>query len=103
MLVPIAQDYRRLVENRLYPNSSLIGDPLSVSTKYAVKNLFNTLFSSEQSLEIHRKKMKSLSSFNSKKIFETIGGYASSYFSEKDVRIYNIYIYIIILTIPQVC
>lgn len=85
MLAPIGSDFRRLVENRIYPNSSLIGDPLSVSTKYSVKSLLDNLISSEQSLEIHRKKMKNLISFNSKKIFELIGGYASSYFNEKDV------------------
>lgn len=85
MLAPISVEFRKLIENRVYPNSSLVGDPLSASTKYAVKNLLNTIINTEQNLEIHRRKMKSLLSFNSKKIFEQIGGYASNYISEKDV------------------
>ena len=87
MLAPISLEFRRLVENRIYPNSTLVGDPLSTSTKFAVKSLFNNLINAEQSLELQRKKMKNLITFNTKKIFELIGGYASHYFSEKDVRI----------------
>ena len=85
MLAPFSQEYRKLVEDRIYPNSTLVGDPLSVSTKFSVKNLLQNLIQSEQTLEAHRNKMKNLLSFNSKKIFELIGGYASSYFSERDV------------------
>lgn len=88
MLAPVSPEYRRLVENRVYPNSSLIGDPLSSSTKFSVKNLLNNIISSEQVLEDHRRKMKSLLSFNSKAMFEKIGGYASNYFSEKDFILY---------------
>lgn len=90
MLTSISLEFRRLVENRVYPNSSLVGDPLSTSTKFALKNLFLTLIESEQNLELTRKKMKNLISFNSKKIFELIGGYASHYFSERDVRLIKI-------------
>lgn len=88
MLAPLSPEYRKLVENRIYPNSSLVGDPLSVSTKFGVKNLFTNLISAEQNLEASRIKMKNMLSFNSKKIFELIGGYASNYFSERDVSIY---------------
>ena len=93
MLAPVSVEYRKLVEDRIYPNSTLVGDPLSVSTKYAVKNLFSNLLSAEQALESYRIKMKNMLSFNAKKIFECIGGYASNYFSERDVRkiIFNIY------------
>jgi Ca2+-binding EF-hand superfamily protein len=85
MLAPFSQEYRKLVEDRIYPNSTLVGDPLSVSTKFSMKNLLQNLIQSEQTLESHRSKMKNMLSFNSKKIFELIGGYASSYFSERDV------------------
>lgn len=85
MVAPVSQEYRKLVEDRIYPNSSLVGDPLSVSTKFSVKNLFANLLSAEQTLETSRIKMKNMLSFNSKKIFEQIGGYASNYFSERDV------------------
>lgn len=85
MLAPLSPEYRKLVEDRIYPNSSLVGDPLSISTKYSVKGLFTNLLAAEQSLEAHRIKMKNMLSFNAKKIFEQIGGYASSYFSERDV------------------
>lgn len=88
MLAPVSVEYRKLVEERVYPNSSLVGDPLSVSTKYAVKNLLANVLSVEQLLEAHRIKMKNMLSFNSKKIFELIGGYASNYFSEKDFMLY---------------
>lgn len=86
MLAPISYEFRRLVENRIYPNSTLVGDPLSTSTKFAVKSLFSNLINAEQTLELHRKKMKNLITFNTKKVFELIGGYASHYFSERDVR-----------------
>jgi Ca2+-binding EF-hand superfamily protein len=85
MLAPFTQEFRRLVENRIYPNSTLIGDPFSASTKYAVKDLIGRIINYEQSLELSRRKFKNLISFNSKKAFELIGGYASNYFSEKDV------------------
>jgi Ca2+-binding EF-hand superfamily protein len=88
MLAPFSQEYRKLVEDRIYPNSTLVGDPLSVSTKFSVKNLLQNLIQSEQTLESHRSKMKNMLSFNSKKIFELIGGYASSYFSERDVSLF---------------
>lgn len=85
MLAPLTQEFRRLVENRIYPNSTLIGDPFSPSTKYSLKDLLSRIIALEQSLENSRRKLKSLISFNSKKAFELIGGYASNYFSEKDV------------------
>ncbi len=88
MLSPVSLEYRKLVENRVYPNSTLVGDPLSLSTKFAVKSLLNSLVSSEQSLESHRIKMKNMLSFNPKKVFELIGGYASNYFSERDFMLY---------------
>lgn len=87
MLAPLTQEFRRLVENRIYPNSTLIGDPFSASTKYAIKDLISRIINLEQSLELSRRKLKNLLSFNSKKAFELIGGYASNYFSEKDVSI----------------
>jgi hypothetical protein len=86
MLAPLSPEYRKLVENRIYPNSTIVGDPLSVSTKFAVKNLLANVISAEQTLEASRIKMKNMLSFNAKKIFELIGGYASNYFSERDVR-----------------
>ncbi len=64
MLSPVSLEYRKLVENRVYPNSTLVGDPLSLSTKFAVKSLLNSLVSSEQSLESHRIKMKNMLIFN---------------------------------------
>lgn len=85
MLAPLAAEYRRLVENRVIPNSTLVGDPLTVTTKFALKNLISNLVSAEQTLEASRIRMKNMLSFNSKKIFELIGGYASNYFSERDV------------------
>lgn len=88
MCAPVCLDYRRLVENRTVPNSTLVGDPLSVSTKYAVKNMFANLLSAEQTLEAHRLKMKNMLSFNAKKVFELIGGYGSNYFSERDFMLY---------------
>ena len=88
MLAPLSPEYRKLVENRVYPNSPIVGDPLSVSTKFAVKNLFSNLIAAEQTLEASRIKMKNLLSFNAKKTFEVIGGYASNYFAERDVRKY---------------
>lgn len=88
MLAPLSAEYRRLVEERVYPNSILVGDPLSSSTKFAVKSLIGSLISGEQTLENSRLKMKNLLSFNSKKIFELIGGYASNYFSERDFMLY---------------
>lgn len=91
MLAPVTFDFRRLIESRIYPNSSLIGDPFSTSTKYALKDLITNLIAHEQALENSRRKIKNLLSFNTKKIFEQIGGYASNYFSEKDVcTLYNI-------------
>lgn len=86
MLAPYSKDFRRLIESRI-PGSS-IGDPLSTSTKIATKSLIDRIISIEESLEQHRRKMKSILSFNSRKIFELIGGYASSFFSESDVRLY---------------
>ena len=88
MVAPVSSEYRRLVENRIYPNSTLIGDPLSVSTKFSLKSLIQNLISAEQNLEASRIKMKNMLSFNSKKIFELIGGYASNYFTEKDFMLY---------------
>jgi hypothetical protein len=88
MLAPLSAEYRRLVEERVFPNSVLVGDPLSSSTKFAVKTLIGNLISSEQTLEASRLKMKNLLSFNSKKIFELVGGYSSNYFSERDFMLY---------------
>lgn len=95
MLAPVTPEFRVLVENRVYPNSKLVGDPLSSSTKFSVKNLFTNLLSAEQTLESSRIKMKNMLSFNSKKIYELIGGYASNYFSEKDVFTFICYLNII--------
>lgn len=88
MLAPLTAEYRRLVEERVFPNSVLVGDPLSSSTKFAVKTLLNNLIASENSLEASRLKMKNLLSFNSKKVFELVGGYAANYFSERDLMLY---------------
>lgn len=86
MLAPVSPEYRKLIENRVVPNSTLVGDPLSVSTKFQVKNLFSNIINAEQTLELFRAKMKNMLSFNTKRVFESIGGYASNYFSERDVN-----------------
>jgi len=88
MLAPVAQEYRRLVEERVIPNSRLLWDPLSSTTKYSVKNLLTNVVSAEQNLETSRIKMKNMLSFNSKKMFELIGWFASNYFSDRHLMLY---------------
>jgi len=88
MLAPVNSEFRRLVEDRIYRNSSLVGNPLSSLTRLAVKSLLDNILNLEQGLEVHRKKMKNLLSFNSRRIFESIAGYGSNYFSEKDMMFY---------------
>lgn len=86
MLAPVVGESRNLVIGRTSPNSSLVGNPFSLSTKLSVKALLDILINGELNLEAQRRKLRNLYTFNPRVIFERIAGPGASSLTESDVK-----------------
>lgn len=89
MVAPHAREYRRILESRL-PNSeysvSAKGDIFLSSTKYIIKELFETLLKSETNIEATRQRLNKLSRFSIRNSFEKIDRLDKSFVSSSDVN-----------------